>query len=69
MLSFNAAITKSIRFGEGKTFSIRADAINVLNRTQWGNPSSNVNGTTFGRITSVVGNIQRLVTLNARVEF
>src|SRR5262249_4301348 len=69
MLTFNAAITKSVKFAEGKTFSIRADAVNVLNRTQWGNPSTNVNGTTFGRITSVVGNIQRLVTLNARIDF
>jgi Carboxypeptidase regulatory-like domain len=69
MLSFNAAITKSIRFAENKTFSIRADAVNVLNKTQWGNPSTNVNGTTFGRITSVVGNVQRLVTLNARIDF
>jgi hypothetical protein len=69
MLSFNAAITKSVKFAEGKTFSIRADAFNVLNKTQWGNPNTNVNGTTFGRITSVVGNVQRLVTLNARIDF
>jgi hypothetical protein len=41
----------------------------VLNRTQWGNPNTNVNGTTFGRITSVIGNVQRLVTLNARIDF
>jgi hypothetical protein len=68
-ISFNAAVTKSVRFAEGKTFSIRADAVNVLNHTQWGNPSTNVNGTTFGQVTSVIGNIGRLVTLNARVDF
>jgi hypothetical protein len=69
LLSFNAAVTKSVRFAENKTFSIRADAVNLLNKPQWGNPNTNVNGTTFGRITSVIGNVQRLVTLNARIDF
>ena len=69
MLSFNAAIQKSVKFAEGKTFTLRADAVNVLNKSQWSNPSTNVNGTTFGTITSVVGNVGRLVTLNARIDF
>jgi len=69
MLSFNAAITKSIRISEGKTFTLRADAVNVLNKSQWGNPSLNINSATFGRITSVIGNVQRLVTINARIDF
>jgi hypothetical protein len=69
LLNFNAALTKSIRITEGKTFTLRVDAVNVLNKPQWGNPSVNVNGATFGRITTVVGNVQRLVTLNARLDF
>src|SRR5215831_10517393 len=69
MLSFNATMAKSIRISEGKTFTLRLDAVNVLNKPQWGNPSVNVNGSTFGRITTVVGNVQRLVTLNARIDF
>jgi hypothetical protein len=69
MLSFNAAVTKSVRISEGKTFRISADVVNVLNKPQWGNPNTNINGATFGRITTVVGNAQRLVTLNARIEF
>jgi len=66
-LNFNAALTKSVKFAEGKTFTLRADAVNVLNKPQWGNPSVNVNGTTFGRITTSSGN--RIVTLNARIDF
>jgi Carboxypeptidase regulatory-like domain len=69
ILSFNASITKSIRFAEAKTFTIRADAVNVLNHTQWGNPNTNVNGQIFGRISSVIGNVGRVVTLNARIDF
>jgi Carboxypeptidase regulatory-like domain len=69
MLSFNGALTKSVRISETKTFTLRADVVNLLNKPQWGNPNTNINGTTFGRITSVVGNAQRLVTLNARIDF
>jgi Carboxypeptidase regulatory-like domain len=69
MLSFNAAITKSVRISETKTFTLRADAVNVLNKPQWGAPSLNINNANFGRITSVIGNVQRLVTINARIDF
>jgi hypothetical protein len=66
-LGFNMAAVKSVRISEGKTFTLRADAVNVLNKPQWGNPSTNINGATFGRITSATGN--RTVTLNARIDF
>jgi hypothetical protein len=66
-LSFNLSATKSVKITEGKTFTLRADAVNVLNKPQWGNPSTNINGTTFGRITTATGN--RTVTLNARIDF
>ena len=69
MLSFNGALTKTVKLTESKTFTLRADVVNVLNKPQWGNPNTNINGSTFGRITSVVGNAQRLVTINARVDF
>ena len=66
--NFNASATKSIKISEGKTFTIRADAVNVLNKPTWGNPSTNFNGTTFGRITANTGTA-RMVTLNARIDF
>jgi len=66
-LSFNMAATKSVRISEDKKFTIRADAVNILNKPQWGAPNTNINGTTFGRITSALGN--RTVTLDARIDF
>jgi hypothetical protein len=38
-----------------------------LNRPIWGNPTTNINSTSFGRITTAGGN--RTVTLNARFDF
>jgi hypothetical protein len=66
-LSFNMAATKTVRISEGKTFTLRADAVNVLNKPQWGNPSTSYSGTSFGRITTALG--QRFVTLNGRIDF
>jgi hypothetical protein len=48
-------------------FTLRADAVNVLNKPQWGAPTMSFNGTSFGRITSALGN--RTVTLDARIDF
>ncbi len=66
-LSVNMSATKTVKITEGKTFTLRADAVNVLNKPQWGNPNTNVNGANFGRITTATGN--RTVTLNARIDF
>ncbi len=61
------ALMKRVQISEGKTFQIRADAINILNRPQWGNPAVNINSNNFGRITSSTG--ARTVTINARIDF
>ena len=66
-LGFDAALEKRIRFAEKKTFSIRADAVNVLNRPIWDNPTTDINSTTFGRITTASGS--RMVIINGRVDF
>src|SRR5262249_52618445 len=63
----NGALQKTIRIGESKVFALRADAVNILNRPIWGNPSTNFNGTNFGRITTAGGS--RTVTLEGRFEF
>jgi len=64
---FDMALEKRTRFGEGKTFTIRADAVNVLNRPIWDNPNTDINSATFGRITSATGT--RTITMNARIDF
>ena len=66
-LSVNMSATKTVKITEGKTFTLRADAVNVLNKPQWGAPNTNINGATFGRITTATGS--RTVTLNARIDF
>jgi hypothetical protein len=67
LLTFNAALKKSIKLGETKTFTLRADAVNLLNKAQFGNPNVDINSVNFGRITTSTGN--RMITFNARIDF
>ena len=66
-VGLDMALTKKIRIAETKTFTLRADAVNFLNRPIWGNPNTNINSATFGRITTATGN--RTITFNARFDF
>jgi hypothetical protein len=61
------ALQKRTRINEGMMFTIRADAVNVLNRPIWNNPNTDINSASFGRITGAGGT--RTVTINARVDF
>jgi hypothetical protein len=60
-------LIKRVRITETKEFELRLDAINVLNRPNFGNPNVNINSTSFGRITSATGS--RAFTINTRVSF
>ena len=66
-LSFNGAVSKLFTITEGIKLSFRADVINLLNKPQWGNPITDINSASFGRINTATGN--RTVTLNARIDF
>jgi hypothetical protein len=66
-LGLDMALSKRVRINEKAMFTLRADAINILNKPQWGLPNTNINSTTFGRITAATGS--RTVLLNARVDF
>ncbi len=66
-LGLDMALSKKVRITEKTMFTLRADAINILNKPQWGLPNTNINSTTFGRITSATGS--RTVLVNARVDF
>jgi hypothetical protein len=66
-LGLDLSLSKQIAIGESRTFEIRADAINALNRPTWGNPSTNINAANFGRITTAGG--ARTITFTARVDF
>lgn len=78
LLGFNASISKIFRITESKTFTVRADAINLLNTPQFGysnNPilgsvvaiNTNIDSTSFGRITDASGN--RMITFYLRFDF
>jgi len=66
-LGLDMALQKRTRITEKTTFTIRADAVNVLNRPMWDNPNTDINSSSFGRITSAGGT--RIIILNARVDF
>ena len=48
-------------------FTLRIDAINLLNTPLWNDPNVNINSVDFGRITGAGG--ARTFTLNARIDF
>jgi hypothetical protein len=66
-VGLDVAMSKAIRINEGLEFTLRMDAINVLNKPQWGNPNLNMFSNDFGRITSASG--ERQFTLNLRLDF
>jgi hypothetical protein len=66
-IGLDMALSKRIRIGEGKSFTIRADAINFLNTPLWDEPTTDINSGNFGRITDATGS--RTFTLNARIDF
>jgi hypothetical protein len=52
---FDLSASKAFRIGESMTAQIRIDGQNVLNHPILGNPNLNINGNTFGQITTVTG--------------
>jgi len=64
---FDLNLLKRFRLHESLQLELRADAINVLNSPVWGDPDTNINSTTFGRITTAIGN--RIIVLSGRINF
>jgi hypothetical protein len=64
---FDMNIVKRFLVTESKTFEFRLDAINVLNKPNWGNPETDINNINFGRITTATG--ARRFVVNARINF
>ena len=60
-------LVKRVRMSETREFEFRVDAVNVLNRPNFGNPVLNINNTSFGRITTATGS--RSFVINGRVNF
>ena len=67
--NFDAAMSKTVRVSESKTFVIRMDATNVFNHPVPNNPVLNINNTTpFGFIQDK-GNQIRQLKANLRFVF
>ncbi len=66
-LGIDAALSKSVQIREDMDFTLRIDAINLLNTPLWNDPNVNINSSSFGRITGAGG--ARTFTLNARIDF
>ena len=79
-LQFDTNLMKRIRITETKEFELRVDIANILNHPNFGDPNTNINSPTFGRITTMAGQNaaavlqgpsvgNRRFTLGARLNF
>jgi hypothetical protein len=66
-LTLDANLIKRIRVDEARELELRVDSTNILNRPNFGNPTTNINSTDFGRITTASG--ARRFTVSARLNF
>jgi hypothetical protein len=77
--NFDVNLVKRIRISEGKEFEIRLDAVNVMNNPSWVISSTDINSTSFGKMTAAdpAGGVSqalntvanRRFTFNARLTF
>lgn len=68
MASEQASLQKKFSFGESRFFQLRADAINLFNRSGRGDPSTDINDPNFGIITGTKYS-PRVVQLSGRISF
>jgi hypothetical protein len=66
---WNANLVREFRIAEGVRFQVRADAINLQNRSQMAGPDLNPLSTNFGRITSQTSSLNRFCQVQARIQF
>ena len=67
VLGLDVNLIKRVKVAESKEVEIRVDVVNVLNHPNFGNPTTNINSTSFGQITSASGS--RRFTFNTRLSF
>jgi hypothetical protein len=67
---WSANLSRKFFFTENMNLEIRADVLNLANRSQFNPPNSTPTSTNFGKITSAIGeSINRMVQLQARFRF
>jgi hypothetical protein len=53
--TIDLALSRLVSFGAAQSVELRLEAFNLLNHFNWGNPGTNLNAGTFGRIQSQAG--------------
>jgi hypothetical protein len=66
---WNANLVREFRITESVRMQLRADVINIQNRSQMSAPDVNPLSTNFGRITSQTSSLNRNYQLQARIQF
>ncbi len=66
---WNANLRRDFRLREGMIFEVRADALNLFNRSQFAAPDNNPNNTTFGKVTSTTATLNRFYQIQGRIRF
>jgi hypothetical protein len=70
VLNMDLGLAKAFAITEKVQFQLKMDAFNVLNNMSWGDPSTNVNSSNFGRSTDQANLTRgRRIQLGARIEF
>ena len=53
--TFDMAVTRNLSFGAQQGLELRVEVFNLFNNFNWGNPNTNLDAGTFGRITTQTG--------------
>ena len=69
LLQTNANLHRNIRLYEKATLQVRMDLFNVFNRSQFADPDTNPNDTTFGKVTAQTGSQNRFLQIQGRIQF
>jgi hypothetical protein len=66
---WNANVLREVKLYERLRLQLRADAINLQNRSQMSGPELSPTSTNFGRITSQTSSLNRFYQIQARLQF
>jgi hypothetical protein len=69
LTQWNANLVREFKVHERFRFQIRADALNLQNRSQMAGPDLSPTSTNFGRITSQTSSLNRFYQVQARLNF
>ncbi len=69
LLQTNANVHRNIKLGERITMQLRMDMFNVFNRSQFSDPDTNPNNTTFGKVLAQTGSQNRFIQIQGRIQF